>query len=61
MIDDILIPLADQDDRLKNLSRELSDTFQGVSPDALREDGVLRRNTKKGVDDVINSIKSLGW
>jgi len=61
MIDDILIPLADQDDRLKNLSRELSDTFQGISPDALREDGVLRRNTKKGVDDVINSIKSLGW
>ena len=61
LIDDLLIPLADQDDRLKELSRELSDTFQGISPDALRADGVLRRNTKKSVDDVINSIKSLGW
>jgi hypothetical protein len=61
LIDDLLIPLADQDDRLKELSRELSDTFQGISPDALRADGVLRRNTKKSVDDVISSIKSLGW
>ena len=41
--------------------RQLTDTFQGISPDALREDGVLRQNTKQSVDDAINSIKSLGW
>jgi hypothetical protein len=53
--------MSDQDSRLKTLSRQLSDIFQGVSPDALREDDVLRHNTKQGVDDAINSIKSLGW
>ena len=61
MIEDLLVPMSDQDSRLKTLSRQLSDIFQGVSPDALREDDVLRHNTKQGVDDAINSIKSLGW
>jgi len=61
MLEDLLMPMADKDTRLKELSRQLADTFQGISPDALREDGVLRQNTKKSVDDAINSIKSLGW
>ena len=58
---DLLVPLADKDARLVSLTRQLTDTFQGISPDALREDGVLRQNTKQSVDDAISSIKSLGW
>jgi len=61
MLEDLLVPLADKDTRLKKLSQDLSDTFQGISPDALREDDVLRQNTKQSVDDAISSIKSLGW
>jgi hypothetical protein len=61
MLEDLLVPMADKDDRLRTLTRQLMDTFQGISPDALREDGVLRQNTKQSVDDAINSIKSLGW
>ena len=61
MLEDLLVPMADKDERLRTLTRQLTDTFQGISPDALREDGVLRQNTKQSVDDAINSIKSLGW
>ena len=61
MLEDLLIPMADKDERLLTLTRQLTDTFEGISPDALREDGVLRQNTKQSVDDAINSIKSLGW
>ena len=61
MLEDLLVPLADKDERLLTLTRQLMDTFEGISPDALREDGVLRQNTKQSVDDAINSIKSLGW
>lgn len=61
ILEDLLVPMADKDDRLRTLTRQLMDTFQGISPDALREDGVLRQNTKQSVDDAINSIKSLGW
>ncbi|OUV41199.1 MAG: hypothetical protein CBC71_05875 [Rhodobacteraceae bacterium TMED111] len=61
ILEDLLVPMADKDERLRTLTRQLTDTFQGISPDALREDGVLRQNTKQSVDDAINSIKSLGW
>ncbi len=61
MLEDLLVPLADKDKRLLTLTRQLTDTFEGISPDALREDGVLRQNTKQSVDDAISSIKSLGW
>ena len=61
MLEDLLIPLADKDERLHTLTRHLMDTFEGISADALREDGALRQNTKQSVDDAINSIKSLGW
>jgi hypothetical protein len=61
MLEDLLVPMSNQDARLQALTRQLSDTFQGISPDALREDDRLRQNTKQSVDDAINSIKSLGW
>jgi len=61
MLENLLVPLADKDKRLHTLTRQLIDTFEGISPDALREDGALRQNTKQSVDDVISSIKSLGW
>ena len=61
MLEDLLIPLADKDERLHTLTRHLMDTFEGISADALREDGALRQNTKQSVDDAISSIKSLGW
>ena len=61
MLENLLAPLADKDKRLHTLTRQLMDTFEGISADALREDGALRQNTKQSVDDVISSIKSLGW
>ena len=61
MLENLLVPLADKDKRLHTLTRQLMDTFEGISADALREDGALRQNTKQSVDDVISSIKSLGW
>lgn len=61
MLENLLVPLADKDKRLHTLTRQLMDTFEGISADALREDGALRQNTKQSVYDVISSIKSLGW
>ena len=61
MLENLLVPLAHKDKRLHTLTRQLMDTFEGISADALREDGALRQNTKQSVDDVISSIKSLGW
>ena len=60
MLEDLLVPMSNQDARLQALTRQLSDTFQGISPDALREDDRLRQNTKHSVDAALNSIKSLG-
>jgi len=34
--------------------------FQGVTPDALREDAHFRAQTKKNVDDILKSLPTIG-
>jgi hypothetical protein len=41
--------------------RRLKLAMQGVSPEALREDEGLRRNTKQSVDDVLKALPSLDF
>ena len=41
------------------LAMKLDDALRGITPDALREDGYLRAETKKAVDDAIKSLPSL--
>jgi hypothetical protein len=41
------------------MKNRLEDTLRGVTPDALREDGYLRAETKRAVDEIIKSLPSL--
>ena len=47
------------DSQMSALRIRLDDALRGVTPDALREDGYLRAETKKAVDDAIKSLPSL--
>ena len=47
------------DSQMAALAMKLDDTLRGVTPDALREDGYLRAETKRAVDDVIKSLPSI--
>jgi hypothetical protein len=47
------------DSQMSALRLKLDDTLRGVTPDALREDGYLRAETKRAVDDVIAQLPSI--
>ncbi len=47
------------DSQMTALAMKLDDTLRGVTPDALREDGYLRAETKRAVDDVIKALPSI--
>jgi hypothetical protein len=47
------------DSQMAALAMKLDDALRGVTPDALREDGYLRAETKKAVDDAIKSLPSI--
>jgi hypothetical protein len=47
------------DSQMAALANRLDETLRGVTPDALREDGYLRAETKRAVDDAIKSLPSL--
>jgi len=47
------------DSQMSALRLKLDDALRGVTPDALREDGYLRAETKRAVDDVIKSLPSI--
>jgi len=47
------------DSQMSALAMKLDDALRGVTPDALREDGYLRAETKRAVDDVIKSLPSI--
>lgn len=47
------------DTQMSAMKSRLEDTLRGVTPDALREDGYLRAETKRAVDDIIKSLPSL--
>ena len=47
------------DSQMSALANQLDETLRGVTPDALREDAYLRAETKRTVDQVIQSLPSL--
>tara|TARA_R110002153_G_scaffold790_2_gene3688 strand:- start:713 stop:1648 length:936 start_codon:yes stop_codon:yes gene_type:complete len=47
------------DSQMSALRLKLENTLRGITPDALREDGYLRAETKRVVDDVIKALPSL--
>lgn len=47
------------DSQMTALATKLDDTLRGITPDALREDGYLRAETKRAVDDVIKALPSI--
>jgi len=59
-----MIPLLDtfnltDDGQMKAMKNQLEEGLLGVTAEALREDDHLRRETKRNVDDIINSLPSL--
>jgi hypothetical protein len=46
---------------IEDIHRQLTNTLNGVTPDALREDPYLRLQTKQTVDKIIKTLPSLGW
>jgi len=49
------------DPNMQLQQRRLAQAMRGVTPEALREDGHLRRETKKAVDEALKSLPSLDW
>jgi len=47
------------DTQMSAMKSRLEDTLRGVTPDALREDGYLRAETKRAVDDIIKALPSI--
>jgi len=50
----------DNNPEKEKIRQQLEYTFQGVTPDALREDAHFRAQTKKNVDDILKSLPSIG-
>ena len=46
------------DQEMERVRRELVNTLRGVTPDGLREDAALRRNTKEEIDKIIKALPS---
>ena len=44
------------DPKFVKIKQELDHAFNGITPDALREDPYLRRTTKQAVDNAIASL-----
>jgi|TARA_R110001583_G_scaffold74263_1_gene205787 hypothetical protein len=49
------------DPKMRAMKAQLEDTLSGVTPDALREDGHLRSQTKREIDEAIKQLPTLGW
>lgn len=59
MIDRLETYNITNDPTLRDVRFKLQQVMDGITPDALREDDYLRRETKKKVDEVIASLPSL--
>ena len=59
MIDRLEVYNITNDPTLRDVRFKLQQVMDGITPDALREDDYLRRETKKKVDEVIASLPSL--
>jgi len=49
------------DPKMREMKAQLEDTLSGVTTDALREDGHLRAQTKREIDEAIKQLPTLGW
>ena len=49
------------DPKMRAMKAQLEDTLSGVTPDALRQDGHLRAQTKREIDEAIKQLPTLGW
>jgi hypothetical protein len=49
------------DPKMRAMKAQLEDTLSGVTPDGLREDGHLRAQTKREIDEAIKQLPTLGW
>lgn len=47
------------DSQMSAMKLKLEDAFYCVTPDALRDDAYMRKETKRKVDDIIASLPSL--
>jgi len=47
------------DTQMSAMKNRLEDTLRGVTPEALREDGYLRAETKRAVDEIIKALPSI--
>ena len=47
------------DTQMSAMKARLEDTLRGVTPEALREDGYLRAETKRAVDEIIKALPSI--
>ena len=50
----------DNNPEKEKIRQQLEYVFQGVTPDALREDAHFRAQTKKNVDDILKSLPTIG-
>lgn len=49
------------DPKMQMQQRQLKQAMQGVTPEALRDDAYLRRETKQAVDAALAALPSLDW
>ena len=59
MIDRLETYNLTNDPTIRETRFKLQQVMDGITPDALREDAYLRRETKRKVDEVIASLPSL--
>jgi len=59
MIDLLRVCNVTNSTQMAAMADNLEEALRGVTPDALREDAYLRRETKKSIDDAIKALPSL--
>lgn len=59
IVDIMRISNIAQDTQMSAIADKLDSTLRGITPDALREDDILRGQIKRDVDNVIKSLPSL--
>ena len=50
-----------EDPTMQLMQRKLSQTFRGVTLEAVKDDSHLRRETKKSIDEAIKNLPSIGF
>lgn len=61
VIDVLKVANLTGDPAMEEARQRLEIAMKGVSPEGLREDAGLRRQTKSAVDDIMKGLPTLGW